>query len=211
MTNCTSAASNSNSITTAGGSGGFASGAWSSNFILCIQCSQYYCLGSVHFCAVPPQQSMCCNCGQMYNLSTGHTCVHFNTWPTTTTVAGGFIIPAISPVLKDVKEITTDAEIDYFFDSFVTITLKLPLKFTDCFIKVGTCFVSLYPLLLSALETQDQTNFVPVFYLVKEINDKTFEGDLVVLKDVKLAKVEDNLILMQMAALTSQYFKKDEK
>ena len=116
---------------------------------------------------------------------------------------------AIAPNFKEVKEITTDIELIYELQDYFTSTdLKLPAKFSDCFLKVGDKWSPLYPLIFSAFVDEEKTIS---FHLITNITDKTFEGDKVVLKGVTTAKIADNLTLLQLTQRIHDYFKEDDK
>jgi hypothetical protein len=154
----------------------------------------------------------CQNCGQWYDPSP-YAITHFCLYPTLTTTTGT-TYPITgrfwnSPsIFKEVKELTTDEELIFIVvDNFTMNNLKLPAKFSDCFLKVGTTWSPLYPLIFSALENDNKEIS---FHLVTEISDKVFEGDNVILKSVSTSKIEDNLTLLQLCERTKAYFKKDE-
>lgn len=209
--NVTATTSNTYSgITWTGNTGGYASNvpfiqAWCSIY------NQHYSIGSSHICSPTLQQTvLCVNCGQSYASGTFHVCstlVGTGTsypWNTWTTGTWNHVAP---PILKNVKEITTDIELEYWLENLVSADLKLPAKFGDCFLKVGDKYSPLYPLLIYGTEGDSIT---PSFYIVNEISGKVFQGDLVLLQSIKLAKIEDNLTLLQLSERTRNYFKEDK-
>jgi len=173
---------------------------------VCSTCGKYYIIGSHHICSFTPQGPPCLGCGQ-YGA---HLCVGTvpNVVPWTTgTVSAYYTFPAtFSPALKNVREVTTDIELNYILEGFAYGLLKLPSKFTDCFLKVGEKYSPLYPLIVSAFEG-DAAELS--FYVVTEISGKRFEGDVVVLEGVHFGKVDDNLTLLQLCESTKNYFKND--
>jgi hypothetical protein len=167
------------------------------NGYICGICGQYYFGG--HICS-PATQSTCPNCGQYYNSSSLHICSTY-TWPNG--IASQWV--GVSS-FKNIKEITTDSELEYYWDISV-FNMKLPGKFSDCFLKVGYRWSPLYPLIFSANEgDSDKVSF----HVVLDITDKIFEGDKVILKGVTTAKIEDNLTLLQLTERVNQFFKKDK-
>lgn len=147
----------------------------------CSSCRQYY-NGSFHSCGKPPSNST-------------------YTWTTTTN-----IYPTLKTFTK-IREITTDEELAYDFNG-TALDIKLPISFSDCFLKVGYVWSPLYPLIFSAYENDSKELS---FHLVVGITDKTFiEGDLVILKDITTAKIEDNLVLVQLTERARAYLKKDK-
>jgi hypothetical protein len=163
-------------------------------------------------------------CGAQYDSSVLHMCpssggpaYNYPTYPTypgyvfpsttTSTGTGWFPIVTFSYYfLKTVKEITTDMALSYEW-SGTSYDMKLPAKFSDAFLKIGSTWLPLYPLIFSAFENDETTIS---FHLVISIMDKTFEGNDVVLKGVTTIKIEDNLNLLQLTARTKDYFKDDK-
>jgi hypothetical protein len=174
---------------------------------VCATCGQYF-NGASHLCGgngvINP--TLCSKCQQWYNPQLiGHAC--FSTWNTTT----GTTFPYtgswnVSPMLKEVKEITTDIELTYEW-SGSSSDMTLPEKFSDCFLKVGAAWSPLYPLIFSALENDEKTIS---FHLVVGIIDKVCVGNKVILKSVTTTKIEDNLTLMQLSHRVKEYFKEND-
>jgi hypothetical protein len=155
----------------------------------------------------------CGICNQFYNSSLGnHLCLTPTTW---TTTGNTYPYPytnltwatQIQPTLKEIKEITTDSELIYEWDgSSFKFNMKLPVKFSDCFLKVRAGWSPLYPLIFSALENDEKT---ASFHLIVGIIDKKFEGDNRVFTSVTTTKIEDNLTLLQLTQRVRDYFKED--
>jgi|SRR5579859_4014510 len=153
--------------------------------------------------SIPTTVTKCGACGIFYTTNQLYFCTNYPTWTNTTTTS--FPTWHLSPTLKEVKEITTDSELIYEWDgiSSTGFHMKLPAKFSDCFLKVGYAWSPLYPLIFSAYENDSKEMS---FYLVRDISDKIFEGNKVVLKSVTTTKIEDNLTLMQLTQRVRQYF-----
>lgn len=165
--------------------------------------------------------AICISCRQSHNsssLGAQHICgggTNLNTWGgsvpyvtgTTTGLNGTNWVTTI--LLKELKEITTDSELTYDWnDGYGAYDLKLPAKFGDCFLKVGNEWSSLYPLIFSAYE-HDAKELS--FHIVVGISDKAFDGDKVVLKSANIAKISDNLTLLQLTQRVRDFFKEDDK
>lgn len=217
---------NLNTSTSMGGSVTYSTG-----MTLCLSCGTYNCIcrynnagptcsicgqytwinGNFHNCinTAPIQQTfyMCSNCGASYLINTTHTCYSTGTtlYPTTGTSTGTSWVQQV--LLKQIKEITTDLELELEYIWNGTFELKLPIKFSDCFLKIGYSWSPLYPLIFSAFES-DSTEMS--FHLVRDITDKVFEGDKVVLKSITTIKIEDNLTLLQLCERTKEFFKDDK-
>ena len=156
------------------------------NYIQCMSCNQYYYSTTLHNCSI--------------NIYTGTTTIPSTfgtngTWTSTTWLGNNSY--------KEVKEITTDSDLTYEWTG-INANLTLPAKFSDCFLKVGSSWVSLYPLIFSAYENDSKELS---FHIVTAISGKEFEGDKVVLRSVITMKIEDNLSLIQLAERTKEYFK----
>lgn len=187
----------------------------SSIVAICPSCGSSNSAGNLHQCTgtfggTVNTLSFCYSCNTMYNISYGHVCsgssnhtygVPTYTGTTTSTWT------AILPKFVEVKEITTDIELIYEWNGS-TFDMRLPDKFSDCFLKVGASWSPLYPLIFSAIKNDEKELS---FHLVVGIMDKTFEGGKVILKSVTTTKIEDNLTLMQLANQTKSFFKKDEE
>lgn len=199
--------STSNITYTSGSTSGMATGVGP-----CFTCGTYNCNCS-QFSNLNQIIVRCFTCGMSYQMGTNHLCVYsVPCQPSTntgTTIGTNITFPGY-PVLvslKEVKEITTDAELIYEWNGN-TYDMKLPTKFSDCFLKVGYTWSPLYPLIFSALENDSKEMS---FHIVVGISDKVFEGDKVILKSVTTTKIEDNLTLLQLSERTNQFFKKDGK
>jgi hypothetical protein len=154
-------------------------------------------------------QPTCPACGQLIsNYSSFHLCTGTNitTAPNTGTWNTIKISNWLNNVLlKDIKEITTDEVLEYVWtDQF---DLKLPQKFSDCFLKVGYTWSPLYPIIFSGFMNDEKEIS---FHIVTSITDKIFEGDKVVLKGITTVKIEDNLTLIQLSQRTTKYFKDND-
>jgi hypothetical protein len=184
---------------------------------VCTTHGSAYC-GCNNFGGVYSNWIQCLTCNQWYDASPAanqHICMGAaSPWWNTTIggqqstvfpVNGIWTIP--QPLLKELKEITTDGELTYVWNGG-SCDMRLPAKFGDCFLKVGTAWSPLYPLIFSAFENDEKAIS---FHLIINVQDKTFEGDQVVLKGVVTTKIEDNLTLLQLTSRVRDFFKEDDK
>lgn len=182
-----------------------------SNLSVCNTCgmqfdpntSGHLCTGSGSLINPYPFSShvICGVCNQAHNPQFQHVC------PPTTPTFTWTGTSTLKPSFKGIKEITTDQELIYELDSFSGGSLKLPSKFSDCFLKVENNWFPTYPLIFSAFENDSEKLS---FHIVREIEDKKFEGDSVVLKYIKTSKIEDNLTLVQLCQRTKDFFKAEK-
>ena len=157
------------------------------------------CNNGIGYGNTPSASTQCSICLTFYIPGTLHSCNNNLTLANGTATFTNWMI---GPNFKEVKEITTDNELNYEWDG-QSFEMKLPAKFSDCFLKVGYTWSPLYPLIFSAYENASK---VMSFHLVIGIIDKIFEGDKVVLKSVTTTKIEDNLTLLQLTNRVRQYF-----
>ncbi len=116
------------------------------------------------------------------------------------------VYPSMIFIFNEAKEITTELPLTFLYDSLYTKSLKLPLKFSACFVKVGELvdYVSLYPLIFSAYEGQEKELS---FHIITSILNKKFEGDSIFLEGVVTKKITDNLSLVQLIQRVNDFFK----
>ena len=179
----------------------------------CPKCGTYNCFCSSFAPIIHPSNlSFCGQCLQSYNPAFGHYCSAIQTspnitWPPYTTGTSTWTTNFNPIIFKEVKEIITDSELIYEW-SGSSFNIKLPTKFSDCFLKIGYTWSPLYPLIFSAFENDSKELS---FHLVVGIMDKVFEGDQVILKSVTTVKIEDNLTFVQLCERTKEFFKEDKK
>jgi hypothetical protein len=175
----------------------------------CPSCGMWYAGSNVHSCFGTGTRgtgfTWCNMCLQSHPAGI-HRCpaMPYTTGNTSTLITG---TNNVGFYFKEVKEITTDNELTYEWNG-VSFDIRLPQKFSDCFLKVGYGWVPLYPLIFSAFEGDSKEMS---FHLVTAILDKVFEGDNVILKSVTSIKIEDNLTLLQLTNRTKEYFQEDDK
>jgi len=180
------------------------------HYLWCTQCGLQYPGSGPHICTSgygQPTFSQCTACGGFYVSGSGHTCTF--SWGTTGIGQTQYQSFPATPILKECKEITTDASLEFTVSntSFLKRDLIIPSFLSSCFMKVGSTWISLFPLIFSAKADGEEAL---KFYLVKEIeNKKTAQtDDKVSLEGCILVEITDNLDVIQLSERAKSFLNK---